>query len=110
MEVDTICAQHAVAVPWHAQKVIVRSDLAGEPQDSGWTRTCFLPTNVANGHEELRSVPSGSTMSNRVKTRPRMCFIRVTGGKELTIMSIAVFYTHNFPDQTQGRQSMVFYT
>ena len=42
MEVDTICAQHAVAVPWHAQKVIVRSDLAGEAQDSGWAQTRFF--------------------------------------------------------------------
>ena len=39
MEVDTICAQHAVAVPWHAQKVIVRSDLAVEAEDYGWTET-----------------------------------------------------------------------
>ena len=34
--------QHAVAVPWHAQKLIVRSDLAGEAQDSGWTQTRFF--------------------------------------------------------------------
>ena len=42
MEVDTFCAQPAVAVPWYAQKVIVRSDLVGEAQDSGWTQTRFL--------------------------------------------------------------------
>ena len=39
MEVDTFCAQDAVAVLWHAQKVIVRSDLAVEAQDYGWTET-----------------------------------------------------------------------
>ena len=30
----------------------------------------FLPRNGTNGHEQPRSVPSGSTRSNRVKTRP----------------------------------------
>ena len=39
LEVDTFCAQDAVAVLWHAQKVIVRSDLAVEAQDYGWTET-----------------------------------------------------------------------
>ena len=42
MEVDAFCAQHTVAVPWHAQKVTVRSDLAGETQDSGWIQTRFF--------------------------------------------------------------------
>ena len=42
MDVDTFCARHAVAVPWHAQKVIVRSDSAGEAQDSRWTQTRFF--------------------------------------------------------------------
>ena len=41
MEVDTFCARRVVAVTWHAQKVIVRTDLAGEAQDSGWTQTRF---------------------------------------------------------------------
>ena len=30
----------------------------------------FLPRNGTNGHEQPRSVPSGSIKSNRVKTRP----------------------------------------
>ena len=34
--------QHAVAVPWHTQKVIVRGDLAGEAQGSRWTQTRFF--------------------------------------------------------------------
>ena len=70
----------------------------------------FLPRNVANGHEQPRSVPSGSTRSNRVKTRPRMWSIPGTGGKEFKIMSCAVFSKQNFPNQAQGRQSLVFYT
>ena len=36
MGVDTVCAQHAVVVLWHAQKDIVRSDLAGEARVSEW--------------------------------------------------------------------------
>ena len=39
--------QHAVAVPWHAQKVVVRSDLAGEAQDCG----CGLQHNFYLGTE-----------------------------------------------------------
>ena len=39
MDVETFCARHAVAVPRYAQKVIVRSDLAGEGQGSRWTQT-----------------------------------------------------------------------
>ena len=31
----------------------------------------FLPRNGTNGHEQPRSVPSGSTRSNKVKTRPQ---------------------------------------
>ena len=30
----------------------------------------FLPRNGTNGHDQRRSVPSGSTRSNRVETRP----------------------------------------
>ena len=48
MEVDTFWAQHAVAVLWHAQKVIARSDLVGKAQDSGWTQR-----NGTNGHDSL---------------------------------------------------------
>ena len=39
---DTFCARHAVALPWHAQKVIFGTDLAREAQDSGWTQTQFF--------------------------------------------------------------------
>ena len=42
VEVDAFCARHAVAVPWYAQKVILRIDLAGEAQDSGWIQTRFF--------------------------------------------------------------------
>ena len=42
MEVDIFCARHAVVVPWHAQNVIVCTDLAGEVQDSRWTQHEFL--------------------------------------------------------------------
>ena len=31
----------------------------------------FLPRNGTNGHEQRRPVPSGSTRSSRVKTRPQ---------------------------------------
>ena len=37
-----IAHQHVVVVSWHVQKVIVRIDLAGEAQDSGWTKTRFF--------------------------------------------------------------------
>ena len=33
----------------------------------------FLSRNGTNGHEQPRSVPSGSTRSNRVQTRPHRC-------------------------------------
>ena len=39
---DTICARHAVAVPGHAEKVIVCADMADEAQDSGWVQTRFF--------------------------------------------------------------------
>ena len=38
----------------------------------------FLPRNGTNGHEQPRSVPSGSTRSSRVNTRPQMntwCYV-----------------------------------
>ena len=35
------------------------------------TKHDFVPRNGTNGHEQPRSVPSGSTRSNRVKTRPK---------------------------------------
>ena len=65
MEVDTFCVQHAVvAVPWHVQKVIVRSDLAGEAEDSGWTQTntvFYLGTErtAINGLVPFLPVPQG---------------------------------------------------
>ena len=51
MEVDTFCARHAGVVPWRARKVIVRIDLAGEAQDSGWTQTRILSRNRTNDHK-----------------------------------------------------------
>ena len=59
MEVDTFCERHAVAVPWHAQKVIVRSDLAGEAQDSEWiqTRSCYLGTERTATNSVVPSLP-----------------------------------------------------
>ena len=72
MEVDIFCAQYAVAVPWHAQKVIVRSDLAGEAEASGWTQTrYFYQGTDRTAMNSLVPFPSGSTRSNRAKTRPK---------------------------------------
>ena len=99
MEVGTFCTQHAVAVPWHAQKVIVRTDLSGEAQDSGWTQTrFFLPRNGTNGHEQPRSVSSGFTRSNRVKTRPLI----VT---HLSLHVRSENFSENFPCRSFSRIS-----
>ena len=66
MEVDTFCAQHAVAVPWHAcAKMLTfvvtwlaRLKILDGPKHD------FLPRNGTKGHEQPRSVPSGSRSNN----------------------------------------------
>ena len=48
------------------KKVIVRTDLAGEAQDSAWTQPAVFFTEERNGtndHEQSRSVPSSPTNS-----------------------------------------------
>ena len=58
-----IAHQHPVVVSWHVLKVIVRTDLAGEAQDSGWTQTrdFYLGAERAtmNSLVPVRSVPQG---------------------------------------------------
>ena len=60
-------AQHAVVVSLHVQKVTVRTELAGEAQDSAWTQTRLFTYNKngTNDHEQPRSVPFGPARSNR---------------------------------------------
>ena len=66
-----IAHQYAVVVTWLVQKAIVRTDLAGEAQDSGWiqTRFFYIGTERTATKKQPRSVPYGPTRSNRVKTR-----------------------------------------
>ena len=58
------------------KKVIVRTDKVSEAQDSRWTQTVCVTycRNGTNDHEQPRSVPFGSTRSNRVKTRPHQAY------------------------------------
>ena len=67
-----VAHKHAVVVSWHAQKVIVRSDLAGEAEASGWTQTrYFYQGTDRTAMNSLVPFPSGSTRSNRAMTRPK---------------------------------------
>ena len=43
--------QHAVAVAWRAQKVIVRSDLLARPKILDGSKHDFFPRNGTCGHE-----------------------------------------------------------
>ena len=57
-----IAHQHAVVLSWHVQNVVVRTDLAGEAQDSGWTQTRFYlgtERTTMNSLVPFRSVPQG---------------------------------------------------
>ena len=49
-------------------KDTVRTDSAGEAQDSAWTQTRFLDRNVTNDHEQPRFVPLVPMLFGGVKT------------------------------------------
>ena len=68
----TLLAHQHADVSWHVRKVVIRTDLAGEAQDSGWTdgpKHGFLPRNGTNDHEQPRSVPFGYIRSNILQLR-----------------------------------------
>ena len=72
--------QHAVVVSWHVLKIIEFVIWLSRPKILDGPKHGFLPRKGTNDHEQPRSVPFGSTRSNRVKTRPES--MRNTGPRQ----------------------------
>ena len=74
-----IAHQYAVGVTWLVQKAIVRTDLAGEAQDSGRTKHGFLPTVGTERKTMQRLVPFRSGPQGQIELRHALRFFLMRG-------------------------------